>query len=278
MPSPPSSVEQLRLLLIQARNTDAMERQELTCFVERCRVRREQIHAVNVIRTTLQPSLLDEVDALMIGGAGEYSALDDTPWMPALLDLVRAAADRRLPTFGSCWGHQIIARAMGGHVVHDPDRAELGCGTVQLADGGAQDPLFSSFPPSFNANMGHHDRVDILPPGAIELAHNASQRNQAFRLADAPIYGTQFHSELDAARERERLIAYRDYYRQDLPDEDEFQEVLDNLSETSEVDSLLYDFLMMYAVSSPAEQEAHVSSSRSDTPPPPDRTARPPAD
>jgi len=277
MPSPPPSVDQLRLLLIQARNTDDMERQELTCFVERCRVRRHQIHTVNVARRPLSPSLLDEVDAMMIGGAGEYSALDDTPWMPDLLDLVRAAADRRLPTFGSCWGHQIIARAMGGRVVHDPDRAELGCGTIQLTDEGMQDPLFSSFPPSFNANMGHHDRVEALPPQAIELAHNASQRNQAFRLADAPIYGTQFHSELDAARERERLIAYRDYYRQDLPDEGDFQDVLDNLAETTEVDSLMHDFLVMYALS-PSEQGAPVSSSHTDTPPPPGRTAHPPAD
>jgi GMP synthase (glutamine-hydrolysing) len=253
-----------------------MERQEQTCFVERCRVRRSQIHAVNVTRTPLRPTLLDDVDAMMIGGAGEYSALDDTSWMPALLDLVRAAADRHLPTFGSCWGHQIIARAMGGRVVHDPDRAELGCGTVHLTQGGAQDPLFSSFPPSFNANMGHHDRVDTLPPQAIELAYNDSQRNQAFRLADAPIYGTQFHSELDAARERERLIAYRDYYRQDLPDEDDFQAVLNNLAETTEVDTLLHDFLVMHAVSSP-ERGAPLTS-RTDTPLPPDHTAHPPAD
>lgn len=276
MPFSPPTVEHLRLLLVQARNTEDMERQEQTCFVERCRVHRPQIHAVNVTRMPLQPTLLDDVDAMMIGGAGEYSALDDTSWMPALLDLVREAADRRLPTFGSCWGHQIIARAMGGRVVHDPDRAELGCGTVHLTREGAHDLLFSSFPPSFNANMGHHDRVETLPPQAIELAYNDSQRNQAFRLAGAPIYGTQFHSELDAARERERLIAYRDYYRQDLPSEAEFQAVLANLAETTEVDTLLHDFLVMHAVSSP-EESAPVTS-RTDTPPPPDRTAHPPAD
>ena len=249
MPRSPSAVEQLRLLLIQARNTHEMERQEQECFLERCRVHRHQIRPLNVARMPLAPTVLDDVDALLIGGAGEYSALDETPWMPALLDLVREAATRRLPTFGSCWGHQIIARAMGGTVVHDPERAELGCGTVQLTEAAQGDPLFAPFPPSFHANMGHHDRVELLPPNAIELAYNASQRNQAFRLADAPVYGTQFHSELDAARERERLIAYRDYYRQDLPDEEGFQHVLNSLAETTEVDSLLHDFLLAFVVS-----------------------------
>jgi GMP synthase (glutamine-hydrolysing) len=140
----------------------------------------------------------------------------------------------------------VIARAFGGTLVHDPSRAELGSGTVRLTPAGQEDRLFNRFSASFNVNMGHHDRVDVLPADAVELAYNESQRNQAFRLKDCPMYGTQFHSELDAARERERLIAYRDYYRQDLPDEDAFQSVLDSLVETSEVDSLLHDFLVTF--------------------------------
>jgi len=62
------------------------------------------------------------------------------------------------------------------------------------------------------------------------------------------VYGTQFHSELDAQSERERLVAYRDYYREDMPDDDEFQAVLDALQETKEVDQLLRDFLRVYVV------------------------------
>lgn len=256
MPSPLPTVEHLRVVLIQARNTEPMELQEQDCFLERCRLHRSQVRPVNLAREPLPAKLLDAADALLIGGAGEYSALDDTPWMPGLHDLVREAAARRLPMFGSCWGHQVIACAFGGTVIHDPDRAELGCGTVQLTDAGRADPLFSRFPSRFKANMGHHDRVSELPPHAIELAYNASQRNQAFRLVDAPVYGTQFHSELDAARERERLIAYREYYRQDLPTDRDFQSVIDGLAETTEVDSLLHDFLLTYAAASASSSRA----------------------
>lgn len=246
MPEPSADLKHLRVLLIQARNTPEMERQEQTCFLERCRLRPEQLRSVNLTRTPLPAGALARTDALLIGGAGEYSALDDPDWMPALLGLARRAAERALPTFGSCWGHQVLARAFGGTLVHDSARAELGCRTITLTDAGRADPLFAGFPPRFEANTGHHDRVTRLPDGTTELARN-DQPCQAFRLDGLPVYGTQFHSELTADRERERLLAYRDYYREDLPGEDDFQGVLDSLLDTSEVDGLLYDFLCRYA-------------------------------
>ncbi len=257
----PPSIDTLRLLLIQARNTHAMEHQEQACFLERCRVRREQLRLLNVVHSPIHAEVLDGVNAVLIGGAGEYSALDDPPWMPDLLDLVRQAAAERIPTFGSCWGHQVIARAFGGTLVYDPGRAELGCGTVHLTEAGRIDPLFERFSASFKVNMGHHDRVKTLPPNAIELAYNDSQRNQAFRLKEAPVYGTQFHSELDAARERERLVAYREYYKEELPTEEDFQRVVNNLAKTTEVDALLHDFLVTFAIPSAANDapERHVS-------------------
>lgn len=243
----PTSLDSARVLLVQARAGEGMERQELQCFVERCQLRPDQFVQLNVARGgRITPDALDGVDALMIGGAGEYSARLDYPWMADLLALVRTATDADLPTFGTCWGHQVIARALGGTVVFDPERAEFGCGEIELTDAAATDPLMRSFPPTFLANMGHSDRVTLLPDGAIELARNASQPNQAFRVAGKPVYGTQFHSELDAARERERLIAYREHYRTVLGGDEAFQEVLDSLADTTEVDHLMHDFLRIY--------------------------------
>lgn len=223
-----------------------MEEQEQMCFIERCRLPPEQFRVINVARGD-QPSIddLQGVDALIIGGAGKYSAAEDYPWTEALLNLVRRAVSNELPTFGSCWGHQVIARALGGSVIYDPERSELGCRWVELTDAARTDPLFHRFPSRFRANMGHHDRVTALPEGAVELAHN-EQPYQAFRIAGAPVYGTQFHSELDADRERERILVYREYYRDALPDEETVQRVLNNLADTTAVDHLLYDFLTTF--------------------------------
>ena len=94
--------------------------------------------------------------------------------------------------------------------------------------------------------MGHQDRVIALPGDAVELADNPDQENQAFRIAGKPIYGTQFHSELDKQREHERLIKYRDLYTRFLGSEAAFQAIIDGLVETSEVDHLMYDFLVHF--------------------------------
>ncbi|MFB6098810.1 MAG: type 1 glutamine amidotransferase [Salinibacter sp.] len=242
----PLTSSSIHVLLIQCRSAPRMETQEQFCFLERARLCPEQLLTVNVARgDEPAPEHLDEVDALLIGGAGKYSATQTYPWTEPLHDLVRHAVDRRLPTLGSCWGHQVIARALGGRVVHDPDRSELGCGWVELTDAGRDDPLFCRFPPRFRANMGHHDRVIDLPSGTTVLAEN-DQPYQAFRLDDRPLYGTQFHSELDAKRERERILVYREYYRSALPDEETVQRVLNNLADTTAVDNLLYDFLTTF--------------------------------
>lgn len=236
----------VHVLLIQCRSAPRMEKQERSCFLERARLPSSQLHTVNVARGDYpSPQMLDDVDAVFFGGAGKYSATEDHPWTESLHTLIDHAVDRRVPTFGSCWGHQVIARALGGKVIHDPELAELGCGWVELTDEGTEDPLFSRFPRRFQANMGHHDRVVELPSNAVELACN-EQRNQAFRLENAPLYSTQFHSELDAERERERILVYREYYRTALPDEETVQRVLNNLAETTEVDDLLYDFLITF--------------------------------
>lgn len=244
------SLSTLKVLLLQARNTEDMIQQEQECFLERCRLRPDQIDSLNLPKMTAMPhpSILDGYDAFFIGGAGEYSVTKDYDWMPFALDLIRYAYDAHLPTFGSCWGHQLIARALGGKVIHDPELAELGCHNINLTEAGKHDELLGSFPDSFLANMGHHDRVTLLPDGAIELADNHFQPNEAFRMEGRPMYGTQFHSELDKRREAERLVKYRKFYINELHSEEVFQDVMNSLQETTEVDHLMYDFLMRFAV------------------------------
>lgn len=237
-----------RITIIQARTSNNILRQEQECFSERLRIPIEQIEPFNVLQSLPPISHLDEIDVLMIGGSGEYSAADDYDWMPELFDLVRACVQKKFPLFGSCWGHQIIARALGGSVIHDQSRAELGCGRIYLTDEGLRDSLMSQFPESFDANMGHHDRVDVLPADAIELARSDTQGNQMYRIGELPIYSTQFHSELDSLRETERLYEYREEYAKSYESEAAFQAVLDSLKETTEVDGLMKAFVDQFVV------------------------------
>ena len=238
----------IRILLIQARDEAEILKQERECFIERCQIDEDQLFSLNLIQADqakLDAIHLQDYDCLMIGGSGAYSATQNYSWMPWLLGLVQKANALSFPTFGSCWGHQIVARALGGTVVYDKDLTEMGCHTISLNPSGQQDTLFKNCPPSFKANMGHHDRVSVLPKDAIDLAFSKTQPHQAFRIKNKPIYGTQFHSELNAKREKERLIAYRAFYPE-VDTEEEFQEILGQLVETIEVDMLLHNFLEIY--------------------------------
>ncbi|SHK02585.1 type 1 glutamine amidotransferase [Rhodothermus profundi] len=238
MPAP------IRVLLIQARRLPEIERQEQRCFLECGRLHPTQLRCVNVTRDMLRIELLDHIDAVLIGGSGEFSAVEQYPWTEALQHLLRAAADRKLPMFGSCWGHQMLAVTFGGQVVRDPAHAEFGVGEVHLTRAGHQDPVFGHLPSRFYVSMGHRDRVVTLPPGGIELARN-TQPFQAFRLKDRPVYGTQFHSELNASRLRKRLQAYHNLYLDVLGAEG--LRCAMQTETTPTVDNLIYHFLQTYA-------------------------------
>ncbi|MEM8599242.1 MAG: type 1 glutamine amidotransferase [Bacteroidota bacterium] len=245
------SIVRPRVRLLQIRERPPILAEERESFRVRCGLAAEQLVTTNVLRDPLPETLLDDVDAVMIGGAGAYSVTQTFDWTPDLLALVRACADRALPLFGSCWGHQFIARAFGGRVVHAPHRSEMGTHAVHLTRAGQDDVLFGQLPPTFEAQMGHQDWVETLPPGSVELATNDRAPHQAFRMTGLPIYGTQFHSELNAEAERDRLVTYRAYYPE-MQDDARFNAVVGGVRETPEVDALLAAFLAAHVPGSVA--------------------------
>ena len=234
-----------RVRLIQIRDQPAVLAEERASFATRCGLDVEQVETTNALTEALAPDVLDGVDALLIGGAGAYSATDTFSWTGDLAALCHTAAGRGVPTFGACWGHQFLARAFGGAVVYDPARAEMGTHAVELTAAGRADPLFAGVPERFDAQMGHHDRVSVLPAGAVELAANATAPYQAFRLGAAPVYGAQFHPELNVEAERSRLVAYRAHYPEG-GDDAAFEALLTSLRPTPHADGLLRRFLDLY--------------------------------
>ena len=185
-----------------------------------------------------------DAHAVFIGGAGDYSVTKVHPFTWTLQEIVRRLADEGRPLFGSCWGHQFLGRALGGLVVEDPVSAEVGTYTVRLTDEGLKDPLFGELPPVFDAQLGHNDRIVDPGPRGIELANSSRCPLQAVRFGSAPVYGTQFHSELDEHRLRERLQIYGAHY---VADEEEHQRILAGLRPSPAADRLLRRFLELFA-------------------------------
>jgi len=205
-------MQNLRFLLLQIRNSeDPMRAQEVRCFARAIGCDIAQISVLDLLAGVPTEQDLLRVDAVLIGGSGEYSAAVKNPWLEQTLSGLRRLYELRKPTFASCWGFQAFAQALGGHCIHDPPHAELGTVELRLTDAGRSDPLFGSLENPFLGQAGHEDHVVRLPPDAVLLASSDLVMNQAFRLADALIYCTQFHPELDRQSFIERITAYPQY-------------------------------------------------------------------
>jgi len=202
----------IRYLLIQIRNADdPMLTQEIDCFARALGVPANQIETHDLLSGAASAKQLETTDAILIGGSGDYSVVQGGPWLPRALTFLRELVDIGKPLFASCWGFQALSKALGGEVVTDLNRAELGTLEVALTPEGKDDLVFGACGSSFLATMGHQDIVTKLPPGAIHLARTDRVENQAFRIAGKPIYGTQFHPELDLQAFLARVRAYPQY-------------------------------------------------------------------
>ena len=79
-----------------------------------------------------------------MGGSGKYSAASTDPWLDMALDSLRLVHASQVPAFASCWGFQGMAAAMGGEVVHDRGRAEVGTHELVLTSAGRADPVLGA--------------------------------------------------------------------------------------------------------------------------------------
>ncbi|SFE55655.1 type 1 glutamine amidotransferase [Roseivivax sediminis] len=127
----------------------------------------------------------EAADGWLITGS-RHGAYEDHAWIPPLEELIRDihASDR--PLVGVCFGHQIIAQALGGTVEKYPGGWAVGAHTYEFGDG----------PKTINA--WHQDQVVARPEGAQLVATNPFCENAALLYGDS-IYTVQAHPEFDDA-------------------------------------------------------------------------------
>ena len=115
------------------------------------------------------------IDASAMGRNGEY--------------LDRA----EVPILGICAGHQFMALHLGG-AAKAAKVPEFGK-TRLVVD--AENALFEGLPREFEVWESHNDEVAALPKGFELLAHSENCGVQAMRSLDRPLFGLQFHPEVE---------------------------------------------------------------------------------
>jgi GMP synthase (glutamine-hydrolysing) len=128
------------------------------------------------------------------------SVTEPAPWMNRLGRWLVGAAEVT-PVLGVCFGHQLLAHALGARVERCPLGPEVGTREVELTAEGRRDPLFQGLPSPLLVQQNHEDHVPAPPPGAVVLARNAHAPVQAFALGPR-LRAVQFHPEFDARRNR----------------------------------------------------------------------------
>lgn len=205
------------LLLIQTGEAPESIHARLGGFAQWFRVAKklapEQMRIVRVDQGEVLPSP-ERVAGAVITGSGAM-VTDRERWSEATAAWIRAAMDIELPLFGVCYGHQLMAHALGGRVGWLPAGREIGTQTVACIDDiDRNDPLCGALPMQFPAHTTHRQSVLAPPPGARVLARSALDPQQILRYGRNAI-STQFHPEFTARTMRAYLDARADALREE---------------------------------------------------------------
>ncbi|MBQ9576729.1 MAG: hypothetical protein IJV11_07610 [Muribaculaceae bacterium] len=129
------------------------------------------------------------------------SAYDDKPWILSLVQWIRQAYNGGAKLMGVCFGHQVIARALGGEV----KKYDGGFGAGLRASHVMDEQMKTYFPDGKMCLLySHHDQVTVLPQGATLCVTSEFCRNESYRIGNQVIT-FQGHPEFTVAYSRHLL-------------------------------------------------------------------------
>ncbi len=153
------------------------------------------------------PRAPGEADAWLVTGS-RHGVYDGLPWIEPLKAFLRACLAARVPVVGICFGHQILAEALGGRVEKSDKGWGLGVQDYELV---ARPGWMTDLPDHFAVRALHQDQVVTLPPDATVLARSAHcdyaalaygdpEAPEAISLQPHPEFGAAFMDDLIALR------------------------------------------------------------------------------
>ena len=173
---------------------------------------------------------------VITGAAAMGSHRED--WSEKTADWLKQAVAADVPILGVCYGHQLLAHALGGVVGPNPNGRQIGTVNANMLEAAKADPLLGYLPQQYPAQASHSESVLELPPGATRLATSPLDENFIIRYADKA-WGVQYHPEFTATV-MSRYIVYRsDAIREEGLDPDA---LLEGVTDTEEAMSVLKKF------------------------------------
>ncbi len=136
------------------------------------------------------PDDVQGFDGFLIGGSPS-SVHDEDAWIERLLSVIREAFAAGKPLAGACFGHQAIAKALGGTVGPNAGGFVLGTAETEvLAPAPWMEPVAA-----FRLAAAHGEQVTVLPPGAEVIGRTEGCPAACYRIGDR-VFATQYHPEM----------------------------------------------------------------------------------
>lgn len=167
---------------------------------------RDAAVVVDVERGDALPAREGFAGAIVTGSGAMVTERAD--WSERTAAWLHDAAHAGLPLFGICYGHQLIAHALGGEVGWHPAGREMGTVGIERLPPAEADPLFAGLPDRFAAQATHLQSVLRAPAGATVLARSVHDACHAYRWGES-VWGVQFHPEFSATHMRGYVRARR---------------------------------------------------------------------
>ena len=178
----------------------------------------------------------DEISGTVVTGSPAM-VTDREPWSERSGRWLTELVEAQTPIFGICYGHQLLAQALGGEVGKNPRGREIGTVDVELFDH-HDDPLFAGLASPLQAHTTHVESVLRLPDGARHFGRNEADAHHVFRVG-THAWGVQFHPEFDADIMRRYIRARREILLGEGLDADRIDE---SVSETPRASGLVERF------------------------------------
>jgi len=145
----------------------------------------------------------------------EASILAGTEWVVRACGLTRALDAHRVKLLGSCFGHQMLGRALSGReFVRRTPTPEFGWIELRKGSGGGRDPLVDAWPDRCHVYTSHFDEVYPVPPGWEVVADTADCACAVVRRLSGGAWGVQPHPEIGI----DEGLALQASYLKTMPD------------------------------------------------------------
>ena len=146
-----------------------------------------------------------ECDGWIVTGS-PHGVYEKHSWIPTVSQLINNVYEASLPIFGVCFGHQLIAQALGGHVEKSEKGWGLGLHTYQVNN---KPDYMSNLSEEVTLNICHQDQVLRPPQGATVYAKSEFCENAGFYIKDK-VLTMQAHPEFLVDFTKALLTARRD--------------------------------------------------------------------